>query len=251
MSSSEFNIPEMAPCLDHDGLPDSEKNGAYLVEANLSNLDSHVRDMQTALRLFDFTSANQAGARQQPYENKQAQAFLEISSGWQMVAARDGAMTIYHFATALAGIRETVSASPTLYGLVDMLKLKAANQLLHKRFPNFGDVRNAVAHVADKMKTPSKYDEHSFSGSMNNAAIKADNISGLTISNMLMDRKYANTWNGKLLEYEISGETVASLNEIKSEVWSIFRSVEHELHRRGMIARSAAQTPSTPPAPLT
>jgi len=245
MSPSHFNIPEFAPRFNKGGLPSQEAEGAGLIETNLMSLESYVRDLQSALYLFDFTAINQNAARQVMQGNAHAANFLEQSNGWQFLAARDGAMTIYHFATTLSGINETVAELSEFKTLMNREKMKSANKMLSEKFPNFGEVRHAVAHVADKVKNPRKFKTHSFSGSIDSRAIKAENVSGLTISNMLVDRQFTNTWNGKLLTYELSQTTIDHLNCVRKEVWEAFRDAEQVTHANAKIARETVRTTSS------
>lgn len=218
-------IPEMAPRLYREGLPDNEGDAAWLVETALSGFEGHVRDFNAALTLFDFSEAEMRRSQAGP----QHPAF-----GWMFVAARDGGMSIYHAYTVLDGVRHTLATTKELTALVDRKALKAAGGVFHTHFRSFVDVRDAIAHIGEKMKTPEKFAEHSFSGSFEREGIKAENVKGLTLTNHLAGRRYTNTWEGKLMTYELSGESLARLDEAKQHLWSAFRQAEADTRAKWM-----------------
>jgi len=86
---------------------------------------------------------------------------LRPEFNWKRVAGRDGAMTIYHFHIALSGIQETVAECPTLSATIDRSLFRSANKLLRKYFPDYIDIRDAVAHTAETTRNHQKHDVHS------------------------------------------------------------------------------------------
>ena len=137
MVSAPFQIP---PRLHADGLPPGEQVAAHVIQSNLLLFASHVTDFQAALSLFDFCRTQmRAGPK-------------DLTFMWPFVAARDGAMSVYHAYTVLDGIRETVAKTKELAQLVDREALKATGNIFHTHFRSFEDIRDAIAHAGDKMK---------------------------------------------------------------------------------------------------
>jgi hypothetical protein len=190
----------------------------------------HVSDFEAALALFDFCQAQLASVRENPN--------LKPIFRWPFIAARDGAMSIYHAYTILDGIRQSLATTTELAELVDRKALKAAGNIFHSHFQSFEDVRDAVAHIGEKMGTPAKFDRHSFSGSFEGEGIKADDVKGLTLSNHLAGRRYSNSWRNKVLTYELSGESLDRLDEARRHLWAAFRPAEAETRTKTIASRS-------------
>jgi hypothetical protein len=87
-------------------------------------------------------------------------------------------------------------------------------------------MRDAVNHIGEKMKTPKKFAEHAFSGSIDSRAIKADNVKRMTMSNVLDGRRFTNTWEGQVLKCEISQLSLSRLTEAKQHLWAAARPIE-------------------------
>ena len=80
-----------------------------------------------------------------------------------------------------------------LRATIDYQAIRAAIKSVEKSFPDFQNVRDAVAHAADKAKTPSKLEEHGFSGTHVSPGFLIQNAVGLTLSNGFTDRVYMNS----------------------------------------------------------
>jgi hypothetical protein len=214
MANIDLQIQEIPPRFEMEALPAGERHAAHLVQTNLVAFASHVQAFKAALSLFDFCL---------PQMSKGPAGVGE----WAFVAARDGVMSIYHAYTVLDGIRQTVVDCPTLNEMIDRQALRAAGKIFHDYFRTFEDMRDAVGHVGEKMKTPEKFAEHSYSGSVSTGAIKAEKITGLTMSNILDGRRFTNTWEGKILTCDISQRSLDRLGEAKQHLWAALRRAEH------------------------
>jgi hypothetical protein len=95
--------------------------------------------------------------------------------GWQSIAARDGALSIYHFEA----------------------------------------VRHVVAHVADFTKTAELKDEHSKKGPYKLEMVEAEDAdSSAFFAGNLYGRTYHVTYKGEFCQYDITDESVAKLRNL-------------------------------------
>lgn len=149
-------------------------------------------------------------------------------------------MSLYHAYTVLDGVRQSLAECTELAAMVDRRELKAAGDIFHTHFRSFERVRHAVGHAGDKMKTPEKFAEHSFSGSYDTRAMKIENTKGLTITNQLEGRRFTNTWAGEIVSYEISSASLQRLEQAKQHLWAAFRKTDRNsqltLARRRLVA---------------
>jgi hypothetical protein len=91
---------------------------------------------------------------------KQRRTYLQ----WQLIAARDAPMTIYHFGTALAALRRQVGRYPTLCAVVDTDKLKKAHGTFSHNFPRAERIRHAIGHTAETRDSMEEANKHKISG---------------------------------------------------------------------------------------
>jgi hypothetical protein len=99
-------------------------------------------------------------------------------------------------------------------------------------------VRDSIGHAGDKMATPEQFDQHSFTGGVDSQFVKAGNITRLTMTDCLDDRRFTNTWEGKVYAYEISDRTLGHLIDAKNRTWDAFRAAAEEIRKAAFAARS-------------
>ena len=131
-------------------------------------------------------------------------------------------MSIYHFYIAFEGIRDTTATNKSLSAIVDVKSFKNVGRQFRHRFPSFVDMRDAVSHSAEKTKTPAKHKDHSLSGTFQSGVFDIRDSTGVTIDDCLSNSTYQTSWNGKLLSYDISPETLIALDSYRKLVWDIF-----------------------------
>lgn len=183
--------------------PANERDDVHHCYACLEDLSRYCNDFSGALGLF--TLCAQVGHPE-----------------WNMIAAKDGAMTIYHFAKAMDGANTWCFRSPTLASMVKRQYLGDGFKLLGSYFPRFEAVRHAVAHAGDITKNPKWLASHSFTGSHHGQAIVLHNVGGMVIRNLLDNNKFKATFDGAIQEYEISDKTLSVLNEIREMFFRAF-----------------------------
>ncbi len=201
------------PVLDLKALPLKERAAAAHVQVSLHYLFFHARDFAAALALFDEKHV------------QEARAAVTGKTNWgtqhKYIAARDGAMTLYHFGKTADDIGPNLKKSPTLWALVDHRQLKTARKLMRQLFPDFVEIRHSVGHSAELRNEREKHQvKGPFEASP--AFIVGDSTVPVTIRNHLLGRSFRNTFNGKLRAYEMSADTLKGLESVKDGFYQAF-----------------------------
>jgi hypothetical protein len=142
-------------------LPKEERSAVFVLESALGSMHHFCSAFSDALNLFRFCKKN--FVRQEASGNLLT---AEALGKWQFVAARDGAMSIFHFGEALAGARTTLQQCPSIEREVDKTRTRNAGRYLEKYFPTRLAMRNSVGHAAQISHTQEAWAKHSFSGSL-------------------------------------------------------------------------------------
>jgi hypothetical protein len=148
---------------------------------------------------------------------------LWTTGGWQQMAARDGALTIYHFGRAIEGLRESFRGCPALSDRVDHKKIREAYKSFKSGFPDFIEIRTAVAHVADFSGTTQKKFFHSVKGLFKAKWFSSDSPAGITwLPGNMNDHTFAVTLEGKAYTYDLSLQNASQIRDIKLQIFSAF-----------------------------
>jgi hypothetical protein len=121
--------------------PAAERDANDHLELLLSKLDTYAQDFQAAIALFELAERELATLRAQLERTRTPQlnytALMRMR--WQFIAARDGAMTIFHFGKTMEAIRSSaLRECPTVRSLVQKQPLRNADNLFRKQwFRNF------------------------------------------------------------------------------------------------------------------
>lgn len=153
---------------------------------------------------------------------------------WMTIAARDAAMTIYHYSCVLDALHKRIGCCPTLMPFLDRASLTRARRLFHKHFPRAERIRHGLGHSAELAATPNRLKQNSTS-----KKFQSDNItigSNVFIQNSVSDGKLMLTRNGELLQIKISQNTLNNLLTIQSAVFDAFRAIEVAFSRNPVSA---------------
>lgn len=200
---------------------------AHLVRS-LAALDGRLDDFAAALSLFGDTGRRlraMGGDPRASANHPEHEAFwddLAELGRWQVVAARDGAMTIFHIAKTMQGIRRSVARHPVLRNGVDHGKLRSANKMFRRAFPSFEGIRHGIAHSAEMDRSPEHHDANAFAGPRPEGWPRAGEHDVVLRTGDLEGARFSLTWEGSVLSYEISGATMAALREIAAEFFGGF-----------------------------
>jgi hypothetical protein len=194
-------------------LPDSEVKFAHDIMSMVDAIRSYCEEFFAALLLFenckDFKSHDVIVSR-----SLKSLPFL---------AARDGAMTIYHFGKVLHLIRGSFHLAPTLVKLVDTKILKEITKDFERDFPLYMKMRNAIAHAGENLN-PSK--NHGIEGPINIPGVLKANIAGnIVISSSLSGRMFMYTFENRVVSYSISHESLIKLCDIAEKLKNAFSKI--------------------------
>jgi len=171
----------------------------------LTNLESYSKDFAFALQLFDYCQAECNKIYTNPNHPSEPKVFDSHKfTSWQFIAARDGAMSIYHFGKTYEDIRKTIKENLNMFSYIDDRKLKESGKLFRELFPNFEAVRHAVAHAGD------------LDDERHAASIPERFVQKLIIKNKLYRREFSNTFEGEIQSYSISKESLNGLNRVEA-----------------------------------
>jgi hypothetical protein len=189
-------------------LSELERDATNLLKTALGQLSDHSDNFSAALSLFDFSM----GELEKATENRTAHPMFR----WPFIAARDGAMSIYHFGKAMEGIMASLHKCPTVLQEVNRAKLRSSRKRLRELFPNFEAVRHSVAHAGELMNDVDDLDRHS---------ISTTSVQRMTIQNHLQGRAFKNTFEGQIQSYEINQASRDGLVAIREEFCAAFKGV--------------------------
>jgi|GEM_PF-4708079 len=130
-------------------------------------------------------------------------------SSWSQIAARDGALNIFHFFKSRNELLKRMNSISTLKRELMRSAKKESNKILEDNFPSWEAVRNTVAHLAEF----SISNDHSLSGRIDTEIVQGENVSGVFIGGVLIRDFYSVTYQGKVHGYSLSIESLIAMNE--------------------------------------
>jgi hypothetical protein len=194
-------------------IPQDEYAATNLVGMHIVRLGRYVEEFSAALDLFNLSEF----LATRNFVNRQFRM-------WMNLAARDGAMTIYHFDRVLVKSGRSFKECPTLMGLVDHNAFSAARREFSRTFPKAARVRHGTAHKAEMGETLASVASNGFSGKLDGPWLSGA-FGNLTIEDSLMDRMFTTTHQGEILSYEVSTATLDALHHIATLFYSGFNPV--------------------------
>jgi hypothetical protein len=149
---------------------------------------------------------------------------------WELMAAREGAMTIYHFGQALAAIAPAVRQCSSIADRVDYAALRLARKSFKAAFPNHYAIRHVVGHVVDFTATVEKRNRHSVMPPWQHTFDDAGTLQyagtrPIFSPGNLHGRAYLVTYEGDVHFYELRAETLERLLAIRERIYSAFKAV--------------------------
>lgn len=204
--------PQIPPRIRASGVTADERDQALTTSRMIQELDSQTGYFRAAVSLFDFCYEK---AHSITNDVNLRRSYLS----WMHIAARDGAMTIYHFGKALAATETALNRCPSINSAVDTSQMRLAKNSFKGAFPDFEAMRHAVAHAAELSANPESHNKNSFSGTYKVDGFSAANVADMTMSD-LIGRNYTATFEGRIIEYELSLATGDRLESIKNRVFA-------------------------------
>ena len=193
-------------------LPLEERTAGFLLQANLMLLANTVDAFKSALEIFTYANKEIASA---------GFTTAACNSGWRFVAARDGAMSLYHFGRSAEATKTLLKSCPTVIAEVDPIKLKLAVEPFNRSFPRWVKLRDGVAHAGEILKSVEE--------ARTNILKEAYEDTGMSISpggwslGNLSGEKYTVGWKGKMFSYPINSESLGILIDVAESICDVFR----------------------------
>jgi hypothetical protein len=128
-------------------------------------------------------------------------------------------MNIRHFGIAAHSVKNALDRCPTVSARVDHKALCQALEDFDTAFPSSREMRNAVAHPADKANEAPR---HEFTGQHQSTTLDKSNASPITLTNTVEGRQLTETWKGEVVQYELSEKTLQILHDIAKAIFAAF-----------------------------
>lgn len=216
------NAYEGIPEIDRNRIPEDQMVAFLHISQLLAELGLYERRFLLAVYLHEFS---QTAGWELRNDWQKMERSLWTTSGWQQIAARDGALTIYHFGRAIEGLRESFHACPTLSERVDHVKIRQAYKGFKSAFPHFIEIRAAVAHVADFSGTTQKKFFHSVKGLFKTRWFSSDDAAGVTwMPGNMNGHTFAVTLEGTPYTYDLNLENAERIRSLKLQIFSAFEA---------------------------
>ncbi len=205
--SPEFTAPQ-APMLlmTMNELAEEERGPALSLNSNLSDMSRYAEALVAAVALFHYCAAR---------PDSQNKLFI----AWQFLAARDGAMSLRNFSTALAASRGLLGRVPTWAPSIDVAGLKAAHKEFNAAFPFAHKMRHSVAHpenYSDRTKDMASTAGISF------PMFEMPAGPAVTISQTLMGHTFVSTIDGIAVHYDLSDATAIKVLDVTKAAFAAF-----------------------------
>jgi len=173
----------------------------------------YVADFESALSLFEFA-------------DDQDRADEWVVRGWKWVAARDGAMSIYHVQKTLSGIGHWTKSCPTLFAAVDREALKIARKVFEEVFPNSENMRHAVAHHGEFAERRKRKGSDGTDKDYEGEGISIRNVQDIELD-MLDNSRYTITYEGNVISYDLSTKSYTALLDVLYAFYGAFATASH------------------------
>jgi hypothetical protein len=203
-------VPPSPPIIDISGLSQEQREIARSVEDNLRDLSTSAKSVAAAVALFQF-------CRKQPVSPD------SLFQEWLFLAARDGAMSIRNFGVAISTVRSLVGRVPIWLGGVDTKGLKIAERTFNQAFPFAHKLRHSVAHPEFHSELKKKM---GIDGSYEGLGYKIENSSNISIQLGLYNNTFHSTFEGQLVQYDLTEQTISVLIDVTKECFHAFSKLD-------------------------
>jgi len=230
------------------GMTDEERDNFSALSGALRDLETYADSFSHAVDLFESVSATiqELPANGPPTADHIREHVMRISN-WKFIAARDGAMMLYHFGKVRKEVPSLIRRSKPLTARIDLERLGRAGRMFEEGFKDWALVRKQVAHLGDFGKTAERRAEHYVTGEVNTGTIHSAEGNSVYIAGSLHGCTYSATVEGRVVQYNCSRATVAKLAAVLEEHFELIKIAAEPLQREAMdkffAERTAAQKP--------
>jgi hypothetical protein len=215
------NAYEGPPEIDRSHIPAEEMPAFLHVMELLANLALYERRFLLAVYLYEYS----VEAAREIADFATLELSLWTTGGWQSMAGRDGALSLYHFGSAIEGLKGSLRPCPALNAKVDNQQLRMAGKIFESAFPGYVAIRHAVAHVADFSQTLTEKMKHAIRGLFKvKGFLSEDPTSIAWLPGNMNGNTYAVSYKGEAFAYDLNRDNADRLRAVKDRVYSAFRA---------------------------
>jgi hypothetical protein len=212
--------------LDDKKVKENDLDLARDIHSRLHSIVSYGDEFGHAIHLFEFARVQERAFRQNinacaiPSPDQPRDQFLEaiagreallaelepmirVYGGWQFIAARQGAISLYNLGKAMQSIRADLKNCPSLNSIVKREELANASRTYRNRFPRFEGVRHVVAHDAEFFGPQEQRFKHALREPIKRGSfIEAG--AGIPLGQNLNGDEFLCSFLGKVVSYQIN-----------------------------------------------
>jgi hypothetical protein len=185
-------------------LPAEEQEVGWSISLNLNSLSKESKNIAAAVALF--LMCRERGAD-------------DLFGDWMQIAARDCALSIHNFGTALAKVRSLIGKAKSWHPLINTEALKSAEMAFNEKFPFAHKMRHSVAHP-EMYNDPTK--KLGLNGDLDDLGIKAEGGENLVIKSLISNSTFAATIDGILVRFDLTSETLDVVISIVNKTFDAF-----------------------------
>jgi hypothetical protein len=205
--------------IDGRNFPAAENRAILQIWAAMHSANSHIAGFEYALSLFDYFSP--MFTRENLFD-RTGDADVHKYAMWSHIAARDGAMQIFHVWKTFAAVSHTLPTCPSLQAKVDRKGVTTVIRLFKSAFPNTEGLRYIAAHLAEASLRAGEHAVRSFD---------PQTAPAMTVGSVsLNERLYSASYKGCLVSYELSRDTADKMLSLLERLAKCFDEVND---RRG------------------
>lgn len=222
------------PSADH--LDDAEAEEIRHLAGFAMALNCYSSDFYYSLVLFDFARMNSskyiknyptASDCPTPEEERFIQE-MDIFRAWSPLAARDGAMTLFHFSKTLDALKACVANCPSISRVVDHDEFRDIRRSFKKQFPDFEGVRHGVAHSGELLKDQKRRELNSVTGPIAlGGGLELSEGAQMMGGEIIINRHFKKVYEGRLVSYELSPENWQFLEQLVDRIYALLKALEH------------------------
>jgi hypothetical protein len=140
---------------------------------------------------------------------------------YRMIAARDGALNIFHFGCSLEAIKKQLPKCASMAQRSDAVKLRNAVKQFKNYFPHADNVRHAIAHAGELFSSPEKIKANEQKS--DHQGIGFSSLAGGHLIGAIYERTYSVSNHGLVFSVTLDNESIAKLVHIVSLVDDAFQ----------------------------
>lgn len=195
----------------------SELADANDLRNNLRMLSRYVNNFTSALSLFRFCETKLFDKLQSLDHSDQ-----QMLVNWQRIAARDGAMSIYHFFETMGAAKTCLNKCKIAAVKTNKERFKEARMIFKKAFPISQYLRNSVAHPHEFSFSQDNLRKHGFTGTQKKGSFAIEESTNCVIGDALDGCRYVTTHNNKIIDYNLDVNSYNALRHTEIVFMSAF-----------------------------